>query len=66
VLAGRVYRYSSGFLRHPNCDCTMIPTSLANPAFVHDPVDLMREGQVTGLSKADRRPSTTAPTSARS
>lgn len=55
VLAGRVYRYSEGFLRHPACDCTMIPTSLANPAFHHDPVDLMREGQVTGLSKADQR-----------
>lgn len=55
VLAGRVYRYSQGFLRHPNCDCTMIPTSLANPAFVHDPVDLMREGQVRGLSKADQK-----------
>lgn len=55
VLAGRVYRYSEGFLRHPGCDCIMVPTSLANPAFVHDPVDLMREGQVTGLSKADQK-----------
>lgn len=54
VLAGRVYRYSSGFLRHPGCDCVMIPTSLANPAFFHDPVELLREGQVTGLSKADQ------------
>lgn len=55
VLAGRVYRYSSSFLRHPGCDCTMIPTTLANPAFVHDPVDLMRQGLVTGLSKADQK-----------
>jgi len=55
VLAGRVYRYSQGFLRHPGCDCTMVPTSLANPAYVHDPVDLMRQGLVTGLSKADRK-----------
>lgn len=23
VLAGRLYRYSSGFLRHPRCDCGM-------------------------------------------
>lgn len=55
VLAGRVYRYSEGFLRHPLCDCIMIPTSLANPAFVHDPVDLMRDGQISGLSKADQK-----------
>jgi len=55
VLAGRVYRYSTGFLRHPNCDCVMVPTSQANPADVLDPVEAMRRGQVTGLSKADRK-----------
>lgn len=54
VLAGRVYRYSQGFLRHPRCDCTMVPTSIANPAFVHDPVERVRQGLVTGLSRADR------------
>ena len=25
ILAGRSYSYSTGFQRHPNCDCTMIP-----------------------------------------
>lgn len=25
ILAGREYSYSTGFQRHPNCDCTMIP-----------------------------------------
>lgn len=55
VLAGRVYRYSSGFLRHPGCDCTMIPTTLANPDYVQDPESLMDRGLVTGLSKADIR-----------
>lgn len=55
VLAGRVYRYSDGFLRHPGCDCTMIPTTLANPAFHHDPTKLLEQGLVTGLSKADRK-----------
>lgn len=53
VLSGRVYRYSTGFARHPGCDCTMVPTSLSNPAFHHDPVDLLEAGQVRGLSKAD-------------
>lgn len=55
VLAGRVYRWSEGFERHPGCDCVMIPTTLSNPDLVHDPVELARKGQVTGLSKADRR-----------
>lgn len=55
ILAGRVYRYSEGFLRHPGCDCIHVPTTLANPAFVHDPIDLARDGLVTGLSKADQR-----------
>lgn len=55
VLAGRVYRYSTGFLRHPGCDCVMIPTTLANPGLVQDPVDLMERGLVTGLSKADQQ-----------
>lgn len=55
VLAGRVYRYSSGFLRHPGCDCVMIPTSLANRDYAQDPEDLMRRGLVTGLSKADQQ-----------
>lgn len=55
ILAGRVYRYSEGFLRHPGCDCIHVPTTIANPAFVVDPVDQARQGLVTGLSKADRK-----------
>ncbi len=27
ILAGRRYRYSDGFQRHPNCDCLMVPAS---------------------------------------
>lgn len=27
VLAGRFYRYSQGFQRHPRCDCLMTPTT---------------------------------------
>lgn len=53
VLAGRVYRWSDGFKRHPGCDCSMIPTTVASP-LVQDPEQLVRDGQVTGLSKADR------------
>lgn len=25
ILAGRTYSWSTGFLRHPRCDCTMVP-----------------------------------------
>lgn len=55
VLAGRIYRWSDGFPRHTGCDCVMIPTTVANDQLVQDPVQLAREGLVTGLSKADRR-----------
>lgn len=54
VLAGRVYRWSEGFERHPGCDCAMIPTTVASP-YVQDVDQLVRDGQVSGLSKADRR-----------
>lgn len=55
VLAGRVYRYSEGFQRHPGCDCTMTPVTVASPDLTYDPVELARSGQVTGLSRADLR-----------
>lgn len=55
VLAGRVYRYSNGFLRHPGDDCVMIPTTLANADLTQDPAELMRKGLITGMSKADRQ-----------
>lgn len=54
VLAGRVYRYSTGFARHPGCDCLMTPTNDANGRdLVTDPSDLVDRGLVRGLSKAD-------------
>lgn len=27
ILAGRIYRYSDGFLRHPRCDCSIRPVT---------------------------------------
>lgn len=53
TLAGRVYRWSDGFLRHPNCDCVMVPTTIDDRSMVADPADLAEQGLVTGLSKAD-------------
>lgn len=54
ILAGRVYRWSTGFQRHPGCDCTMIPTTVSS-RYVTDVDQLIADGQVTGLSKADRQ-----------
>lgn len=54
ILAGRVYKWSTGFERHPGCDCSTIPTTVASP-YKQDPNELVRIGQVRGLSKADMR-----------
>lgn len=54
VLAGRVYRHSEGFLRHPLCDCLMTPTTIAaGRDLVTDPADALERGMVRGLSKGD-------------
>lgn len=52
VLAGRWYRWSTGFQRHPNCDCTMIPGPQSAADLAPDPMDAYRNGQITDLSKA--------------
>lgn len=53
VLAGRVYRWSDGFLRHPGDDCTTVPVRDGDETFTVDPLELYRQGEVRGLSKAD-------------
>lgn len=54
VLAGRVYRWDAGFLRHPHCDCTSVPAERgAEPS--EDPRELFDKGQIRGMSKADTR-----------
>lgn len=55
VLAGRVYRWSDGFLRHPGDDCVTTPVREGDRELVDDPADLMRRGLVTGLSRADQK-----------
>lgn len=52
VLAGAVYKWSSSFLRHPQCDCAMIPSTVASP-HIQDPEELFRQGQIRGMSQAD-------------
>lgn len=53
ILAGRVYRWSDGFLRHPRCDCLHTPVADAGPELITDPDTALRRGQVTGLSQGD-------------
>lgn len=54
ILAGRVYRYSTGFQRHPLCDCLMTPTTLAaGQELTLDPTDAIRDGQIRGLTRAE-------------
>lgn len=54
VLAGRFYRYSQAFQRHPRCDCSMRPsTESVGRDLVSDPMAAFKSGQITGLSKAD-------------
>lgn len=54
VLAGRVYRWSDGFLRHPQCDCVMLPVGESPESdLIHDPEDAFESGQIKGLSQAE-------------
>lgn len=56
ILAGRWYRYDAGFERHPQCDCTQIP-SAENAAgdLATDPQLAFEHGRVKGLSEADTK-----------
>lgn len=50
ILAGRFYRWSTGFRRHPRCDCTMTPTTSGlAPDLTTDP-----QAYVASLPLADR------------
>jgi hypothetical protein len=41
ILSGRFYRYSTGFQRHPCCDCTMIPAVGDEHVEAEDPAELI-------------------------
>lgn len=53
VLAGRFYRWSADFKRHPRCRCTMVPTT-HDTSEIDDPMSLFRQGRITDLSQAQR------------
>lgn len=56
VLAGRFYRWNSGFQRHPMCDCLHIPASEETGQDLRtSPRDAIRSCRVRGLSQADMK-----------
>lgn len=58
ILAGRFYRWSTGFQRHPRCDCVNLPSQDAGWAqaegFITDPMNAYRAGQIHDLTAAQR------------
>lgn len=56
VLAGKFYKWNSGFRRHPRCDCRHIPANEDNAGDLRtDPRAAIAAGKVTGLSAADSK-----------
>lgn len=56
ILAGRWYRYSSGFNRHPHCDCVHVPAENdIGDDLVTDTLAAIRAGQVHDLTRAERQ-----------
>ena len=57
ILAGRVYRDLDSFLRHPGCDCVMVPVTSWQDAhdsgLVVSAEAAFERGEIRGLSKAD-------------
>lgn len=59
VLAGRFYRWSTGFDRHPRCDCVNLPSQSAGWAksegFLTDPMSAFRNGDIRDLTRAQTK-----------
>ena len=52
VLSGEAREYSHPFQRHPRCDCSMIPTTVANPHFAGEKLGA---GDVTDLTRKQKQ-----------
>ena len=56
ILAGRWYRWTQGFDRHPRCDCMNLPVrDLAwaeRRGYIADPMDAYRRGEIKDLTQA--------------
>lgn len=58
ILAGRFYRWSTGFLRHPRCDCVNLPAKQAAWAevegFITSPRAAYEQGHIRDLTEAQK------------
>jgi len=55
ILSGKWFRYNQGFQRHPRCDCYHIPAREHTGELGWAPDDLIKEGKVTGVTKAEQQ-----------
>ena len=51
ALGGEAIKYSRPFQRHPRCDCLMVPTTVANPAFAGEK---LTAADVTDLTRKQK------------
>lgn len=58
ILAGRWYRWSTGFDRHPRCDCVNLSVPSESYAsaegFMSDPMQAYRNGEIRDLTEAQK------------
>lgn len=58
-LAGRIYRDLDAFLRHPQCDCVMVPVddweSAHDQGYVFSPREAYDKGFIRDLTEAERQ-----------
>lgn len=56
ILAGKYFKWNTGFQRHPLCDCRHIPTQEDVAGDVRtDPKTLFDSGHVTGVTRAEQK-----------
>jgi hypothetical protein len=60
ILAGRIYRWNTGFARHPRCDCRHVPLSgpapeglVTDPRAHFDALDTAQQDALLGKAGAD-------------
>jgi len=55
ILSGKWFKWNQGFIRHPRCDCYHIPAPEHTGELGWAPDDLIKEGKVTGVTKAGQQ-----------
>jgi len=55
ILSGKWFKWNQGFHRHPRCDCYHIPAAEHTGELGWAPDDLIKEGKVTGVTKAEQQ-----------